>query len=91
MNKEKKRWHMAHQAIETRLAQPACERTDAKDHVETDHGLREFWKSTVTLRTVLDQGRSLNDLELLLLENHFHVVQMAYLRWKREQRGLPTE
>jgi hypothetical protein len=33
---------MAHQAVETQLAQPACEVTDAKDHKETDHTLREF-------------------------------------------------
>ena len=80
---------MAHQAVETRLALPACEVTDAKHDKETDHGLREFWKSTVTLRTVLDQGRSLNDLELHLLENHFHVLRMAYLgtKWKLQCRG----
>ena len=38
---------MAHHAVETRLAQPASEGTDAKDHKETDHTLREFWRSTV--------------------------------------------
>ena len=80
---------MAHQAVETRLAQPVCEGTDAKDYEETDHTLRGFWKSTVALRNVLDQGRSLNDLELRLLENHFHGLQMAYLGTK--QKGLPTE
>jgi hypothetical protein len=53
---------MAHQAGDTRLAQPACEVTDAKDDKETDHTLRELWKSTAALRTVLDRGRSFNDL-----------------------------
>lgn len=80
---------MAHRAVETRLAQPACEGTDAKNHKETDHTLRWFWKSTVALRNVLDRGRSLNDLELRLLENHFHGLQMAYLGTK--QKGLPPE
>ena len=28
---------MAHTTVETRLAQPAREVTDAKDHTETDH------------------------------------------------------
>jgi len=74
---------MAHMTGESLLAQPACEIVDAKTHKETDHALREFWKSTVALRNVLDQDRSLTDLELLLLKNHFHVMQMAYLRWKR--------
>jgi len=84
---------MAHQAVETRLAQPACEGTDAKNHEETDYTLREFWRSTITLRNVLDQGRSLNDLELRLLENHLHGLQKAYLgtKQKQNQRGLPIE
>lgn len=74
---------MAQIARETRLAQPVREIADAQDHKETDHTLRQFWKSTVALRHVLDQGRSLSDQELRLLENHFHVLQMTYLRWKR--------
>ena len=75
---------MAHQAVETQLAQLAYEVTDTKDHKETDHTLREFWKSTAALRNVLHRGRSFNDLELRLLENHFHVLQMAYRGAKRK-------
>lgn len=75
---------MAHQAVDTRLAQPACEVSDAKDHKETDPTLRELWKSTAALRNVLDQDRSINDLELRLLENHFHVLRMAYRGTKRK-------
>jgi len=74
---------MAQIAGETRLAQPVREMADAQDHKKLDHTLRQFWKSTVALRHVLDQGRSLSDQELRLLENHFHVLQMTYLRWKR--------
>ena len=74
---------MAQIAGETWLAQPVREMADAQDHKETDHTLREFWESTVALRNALDQGRSLGDPELRLLENHFHVLQMTYLRWKR--------
>jgi len=80
---EIKRWPKAHIAGETMLAQPAREAADTKDHKETGHALREFWKSTVALRNVLDQGRSLSDPELRLLENHFQVLQMTYLLWKR--------
>ena len=82
---------MAHITVETRLAQPAREVTEAKDHTETDHALRELWKSTAALRTALDQDSPLSDLELLLLENRFHVIQTTYYRWNRKQRGLPTE
>jgi hypothetical protein len=77
------RWPKAHIAGETLLAQPAREAADTKDHNETDHTLSEFWKSTAVLRNVLDQGRSLSNPELRLLENHFHVLQMTYLLWKR--------
>ncbi len=50
--------------------------------------LREFGKSVVALRDVMDQDRSFNDMELLFIENHFQVIQMAYLRWKRKQQAL---
>ena len=73
--------------IETLLAQPAREVSDAKDHNETDNTLREFGKCAVALRNVLHQDRTLNEVELLFIENHFQVLQMAYLRWKRKHRG----
>ena len=82
---------MAHFAGEPLLAQTAREAADETDSSETDHTLREFWKSTTTLRNVLDHDRSLNNLELLLLEYHFHILRMAYLRLKRKQRRLSTE
>ena len=63
-----KTWPKAHIAGETLLAQPAREAADTKDHNETDHTLSEFWKSTAVLRNVLDQGRSLSDPQLCLLE-----------------------
>jgi hypothetical protein len=74
---------MAHLAVENLLAQASREVADSRDHKETDHILREFWKATAALRNVLDQHRSLNSLGLLRLENHFHFLQMAYHRWKR--------
>ena len=58
---------------------------------ETDHTLMEFGKSAVALRNVLDENRSLDEMGLLFIENHLHVVQMAYLRWKWKHRPLPTE
>lgn len=82
---------MAHFAGEPLLAQTAREVADATDNNETDHTLREFWKATATLRNVLDQDRSFNSLELLLLEHHFHILRMAYLRLKRKQRRLSTK
>jgi len=65
------------------LAQPAREMADVRDHKEADHTLGEFWRSTAVLRDVLDRGRLLSGPELRLLENHFQVLQMTYLLWKR--------
>ena len=73
--------------VETLLAQPAREVPDAKDNNETDNTLREFGKCAVALRNVLHQDGTLNEVELLFIENNFQVLQMAYLRWKRKHRG----
>ena len=81
---------MAHIAVEPLLVQPAREVADAKEHNETDHTLREFGKCAVALRNVLYQDRVLNEVEFLFIENHFQVVQMAYLRWKRKYSNVPT-
>ncbi len=62
---------------------------DAKDQTEMANTLREFGKSVVALRDVMDQDRSFTDMELLFIENHFQVIQMAYLRWKRKHRLVP--
>jgi hypothetical protein len=51
---------------------------------------REFGKCAVALRNEQDQDRALNEVEMLFIENHFHVVQMAYLRWKQKHMELPT-
>jgi hypothetical protein len=76
-------------ASEALLAQIAREVADAKDPNEMNHRLREFGKCAVALRNVLYQDRALTEAELLFMENHFQVVQMAYLRWKRKHR--PTD
>jgi hypothetical protein len=78
-------------AVETLVAQTAREVVGAEDNNEPDNTLREFGKCAVALRNVLHQDRSLNEVERLFIENHFQVLQMAYLRWKRKHRGVSTE
>ena len=73
--------------VDTLLAQPAREVPDAKDNGEMGNRLREFGKCAVALRNMLHQDGSLKEVELLFIENHFQVLQMAYLRWKRKHRG----
>jgi len=70
-------------------SQAAQETADAKDQNEMAIILKEFGRSVAALRGMMDQDRSLTDMELLFIENHFQVIQMAYLRWKRKHRPLP--
>ena len=69
----------------------ARETVAAKDQHEIANTLREFGKSATALRDVMDQGKALTDIDLLFIENHFHVIQMAYLRWKRAYRPVPID
>jgi hypothetical protein len=78
-------------AGEIMSSQTARETADVKDQNEMAVTLREFGRSVVALRSMMDQDRSLTDMELLFIENHFQVIQMAYLRWKRKHRLLPID
>lgn len=69
----------------------ARETVDAKDQHEISNTLREFWKSAIALCDVMDQGRTPTDMDLFFIENHFHVIQMAYLRWRRKYRPVPID
>lgn len=71
-------------AVETLFAPTASEVADAKDHKGLDNPLREFAKCAVATRNVLYHDKSLNEEEFRFMENHFQVLEMAYLRWKRK-------
>lgn len=71
------------------FAQTTGEMTDAKEKNTMENTLREFGRCAMALRNVLDEDKLLDDMELLFIENHFQVIQMAYLRWKRKHRLLP--
>ena len=79
---------MAYLAVETSLGHTVREVSDAKGGVHTDNTLTEFGKSAVALRTVLHQDRPLSQEEFLFMENHFKVLEMAYLRWKRKHGNM---
>jgi hypothetical protein len=48
--------------------------------------LEEFGRCADYMRRVLYQDATLGDTEFLFIENHFHVLEMAYLRWKRKHQ-----
>jgi hypothetical protein len=79
---------MAHLAVETLVGQTAREVTDVKEAHHTDDTLREFGKCAVALRTMLHQDRALSEGEFHFMENHFRVLEMAYLRWKRKHENM---
>lgn len=55
-----------------------------------DYAVREFGRSVVTLRDLFDADAPLDDMDLLFVENHFHALQMAHLRWKWKHRRSPS-
>ena len=75
-------------AIGTQLHQTAREAADSKNTKETDNTLREFGKCAVALRNVLYQDQLLTEPEFVFIDNHFQVLQMAYLRWKRKHGNI---
>jgi hypothetical protein len=46
----------------------------------------EFGKCTLALCDVLHGDPSLDHVEVLFIENHIQVLQMAYLQWKRRHQ-----
>lgn len=72
-------------------SQTAQEVTGAEGQTEMADIFRDFGKSVVALRDMMDQDRSFSDMEQLYIENHFQVIQMSYLRWKRKHRPKPND
>ena len=55
------------------------------DHDET-HSLKRFAECAVVMRNILQQDREIGEAEFAFMDNHFHVLEMAYFRWKQKQR-----
>lgn len=51
---------------------------------QPDATLTEFGACAVAMRKALYQDRPLTETEFRFMENHFKVLEMAYLRWKRK-------
>lgn len=61
--------------------------TDAQKLEESkERTLDEFGRCADFMRKVLYQDSAIRDTEFLFIENHFHVLEMAYLRWKRKHQ-----
>jgi len=53
---------------------------------ESGANLKTFGECATALKKALYQDAALSDTEFLFMDNHFQVLQMAYLRWKRKHR-----
>jgi hypothetical protein len=45
--------------------------------------LLTFGKSSIALAELLDKNPSFGSMEQMLIENHLHILHMAYYGWKR--------
>ena len=63
----------------------AHEKVGVKERHEMAHTLSGFGKYAVALWHLMDQGKSFTHMDVLFIENHSQVVQMALIRWKRKQ------
>ncbi len=59
---------------------------DRSKQIYTDHTLKDFGKCCLALCEVLDSDRALDEMELLFIDNHPHVLPMAYQQRKRKAR-----
>jgi hypothetical protein len=44
--------------------------------------LNRFARCAVGLRNILYEDRDLSDTEIIFMDNHFKVLEMAYFRWR---------
>jgi hypothetical protein len=51
-----------------------------------NRSLKRFAEYAVAMRNILYQDRALSEAEYLFMDNHFRVMEMAYLRWKEKHR-----
>ena len=56
------------------------------EKLETDKTLKEFGKCCLALCEVLHGDKPLDQMELLFIDNHLQVLQMAYHQWKRKHK-----
>lgn len=50
-----------------------------------DHALSEFGKCTLALAEWLEEDPPLDMVEQIFIENHIHVLRLAYGAWKRRE------
>ena len=66
------------------VAQPSHEMDGTRNSNETEEPLGAFARHASALRNVLYEDKPLKEMEFPFIENHFHALEMTFLRWKRK-------
>jgi hypothetical protein len=53
--------------------------------------LKRFAECAAALRNILHQDGTLSEAEFHFMDNHFQVLEIAYLRWKQKQAPPGSE
>jgi hypothetical protein len=48
------------------------------------NSLKRFAECAVAMRNILQQDGEIGKAEFVFMDNHFQVLEMAYLRWKQK-------
>ena len=67
----------------------ATENDGCATKVDRADALHKFRQSASVLRDVLYDDAALDEEEFVFIDQHFQMLSMAYLRWKRKHR--PTD
>ena len=52
---------------------------------DESNSLKRFAECAVAMRNILQQDGEIGEAEFAFIDNHFHVLDMAYFRWKQKQ------
>ena len=52
---------------------------------EDSNALKRFAECAVAMRNILQQDGEIGEAEFAFMDNHFHVLEIAYFRWKQKQ------
>jgi hypothetical protein len=56
----------------------------SKSRAESN-SFKRFAECAVAMRNILQQDGEVDEAEFAFIDNHFHVLEMAYFRWKQKR------
>ena len=56
----------------------------SKSRHDDSSSLKRFAECAVAMRNILQQDEEISEAEFAFMDNHFHVLEIAYFRWKQK-------